>query len=190
MTHRYTVTAMTLHWLMALLVLAMFASGLTIKALPETSAWVETLRALHRPLGMTILALVVVRILYRMAVPPPPLPSDLPLWQREIARWLEWTFLFAMVAMPLIGWGYVNALGKDVTVWGLFTLPVIAGTEKETLLVLDLAHEYIAWALKYLIGLHIAAALFHHFVRKDGVLAAMMPNRRPAGVPVAPAAEA
>ncbi|WP_448192236.1 cytochrome b [Azospirillum sp. sgz301742] len=178
MGHRYTAPAMALHWLMALLVLVMFATGLTVKGVAEGSALIEPLRTVHRPLGITIMALAVVRILYRMVVPPPPLPAEMPLWQREIARWMEWTFLFTLLAMPLIGWGYTNALGKIVDMWGFFTLPVIAGTEKETLLVLDLAHEYIAKVFQCLIGLHVAAALFHHYVRRDGVMAAMLPGRR------------
>lgn len=112
---------------------------------------------------------------YRITYPPPPLPGLLPVWQAEIARTVQWVFFGLMVFMPLVGWGYVNPLGQSAHIWWLFTLPTIAGTDPDTLKLLDWAHEYGAQFFMIVIGVPMLGGLFHGIVKRDGVLSSMLP---------------
>ena len=175
--HAYSGVAKSLHWLTVLGLIVMIWTGFWIQGLDAADPLKATLRGLHRSPGLTIALITLLRVLYRVNNPPPPLPAQMPLWQAEIARTIQWVFYAMMIAMPLIGWGYVNTLGQTVHVWWLFNLPAIAGTDKETLQLLDLAHEYGSYLFIILAVAHLGGALYHGLVKQDGVLSAMLPGR-------------
>lgn len=162
--------ARALHWLMAVMILAMLFVGVTmvasIRLRPE-------LLALHRPLGVAILLLAVVRLVNRLRHPPPPLPADLPAWQAAAAVASHWVLYALMFAMPLIGWAMVSASGDPVALFGGVRLPAIVGQDPVLYARLRGAHGLLALLLFAVVLAHLAAALFHAWVRRDGVFQAM-----------------
>lgn len=177
----YSNLAKTLHWITALGVLWLFISGFWIQSLDAADPLKGTIRGLHRSTGLTLALLTVVRVIYRINNQPPSLPADMPHWQAEIARTIQWVFFALLIFMPIVGWGYTNTLGQTVHFWWIFNLPTIAATattDRNTLLLLDWAHEYGAYLFMMLVGLHLLGALYHGIVKRDGVLAAMLPGGR------------
>jgi cytochrome b561 len=141
---------------------------------PEYLALVAT----HKTLGIAILILVVLRIIVRLRAGTPPLPADLPEPMKLGARLSHYALYALMLAMPLLGWGMVSASGNPVKLlWGL-QLPPIAPHSDSLFTLLHTAHVILAFAFFALILLHIAAALFHALVRRDGVFQSMAGGSR------------
>ncbi|WP_420138001.1 cytochrome b [Sphingomonas sp.] len=160
-----------LHWLMAAMVLAMLFIGVFMVS-TSGPAYV-TLLNLHRPLGIAILLLVLVRLPLRLATGAPALPEDLAPLQRWIA-WGSHVLLYAtLFALPLIGWGMLSAGGYPVRLADGIVLPPILPHDLALYALLRAAHTAVALAFFALILLHLAAALMHGLVRRDGVLRSM-----------------
>ncbi|MGK6323143.1 cytochrome b [Sphingomonas sp. DT-51] len=160
-----------LHWLMAALVLLMLFIG--VGMVSTTGPAYLTLLSLHRPVGIAILVLVLVRWPLRLATGAPPLPADLPRWQQR-AAWASHVLLYlALVGMPLIGWGMLSAGGYPVVLTQELTLPAILPHQLALYAVLRTAHTIVALLFFALILLHLAAALMHGLIRRDGVLRSM-----------------
>jgi cytochrome b561 len=174
----YAATAKALHWLTVLGLIVMFVTGFWIQDLEATDPLKETLRGVHRSTGLSLALITLFRVLYRITHEPPRLPADMPHWQAEIARTIQWLFYGMLLFMPAVGWGYANAAAQTVHFWWLFNLPVISGTDQNTLLLLDWAHEYGGQFFMILAALHLAGALYHGLVKQDGVLTAMLPGGR------------
>ncbi|HCH0556970.1 TPA: cytochrome b [Pseudomonas aeruginosa] len=162
--------ARALHWLMAAMILAMLFIG---AGMVVSLAWRPTLLDLHRPLGIAILLLVVVRLVNRLRSPPPPLPADLPAIQKLAAHASHWLLYGLMFAMPLIGWGMLSAGGYPIVLFGGVHLPPIAPHSADLYALLRPAHTVLAYVLFATVLGHLAAALFHAWVRRDGVFASM-----------------
>lgn len=172
-TH-FNVVARTLHWLMAAMIVTMLFVGVAmVSSLTLRPALVD----LHRPLGIAILLLVIVRLLNRLASPPPPLPADLPSLQRFAAKASHGLLYALMIAMPLIGWSMLSAGGYPVVMFGALHLPAIAPHDPALYAVLRGAHTWLALLLSATVVLHLAAALFHAWVRRDGVFSSMARGR-------------
>ena len=165
--------ARLLHWLMAPLVVAMLFIG--IGMLSTTSSAYALLLAIHKPLGVAILVLVLLRIHTRLRHPPPPLPSDLPRLQRRAATLSHWLLYALLLLMPVSGWAMLSAAGYPVTLLAGIRLPPIAPHDAGLFAWLRGAHHWLALLLFATFLLHLAAALFHALVRRDGVLASMAP---------------
>ena len=163
--------ARLLHWTMAVLVLAMLFIGAGIVS--TVSDEHSLLLALHRPLGIAILLLAVLRLAVRLRHPPPPLPRDMPAWQRWTARASHRLLYGAMIAMPLVGWAMLSARGDPVVLAGALHLPPIMPRGAISAALLREAHAWLAYGFLLLILLHVAAALYHGLLRHDGVLASM-----------------
>lgn len=168
---RFALPARMLHWLMAALILAMLLIGAgmistTTERYPHLLAW-------HRPIGLAILVLALIRLLVRLTHRPPPLPTDLPPLQVAAAKGSHYLLYAMMIAMPLIGWAMQSAGGYPVTIWKGFTLMPILPHDIVVYGVLRLAHGLLAYAFFLLILGHIGAALFHALVRRDGVFESM-----------------
>ena len=166
----FNLTARVLHWSMALMILTMLFVGIGMVA---SLSLRPTLISLHRPLGIAILLLVIVRVINRLRHRPPPLPADLPPVQVFAAKASHWLLYGLMVAMPLIGWSMLSAGGYPVTMFGGFALPAIAPHNPTVYAVLRSAHTWLALLLFATVLLHLAAALFHAWVRRDEVFASM-----------------
>ncbi|HWX12892.1 MAG TPA: cytochrome b [Trinickia sp.] len=174
MSHSHThfsVVQRLLHWIMAILILAMLFIGVAMVATVSRSH--ETLIAIHRPLGVALLVLVAIRAIARMKHGNPPLPHDLPSVQRLGAKASHHVLYLLMAAMPLIGWGMLSAGGYPVTMFGALHLPPILPHDVRVFALLRALHTWLAYALFATVLLHLAAALMHGLIRRDGVLASM-----------------
>lgn len=168
---RYFVAPLRLlHWLMALMILSMLFLGAGMVTSLAHRPWMIDL---HRPLGMAILLLVVVRLVIRLKYGQPSLPADLPRWQALAAHASHGLLYLLMFALPLLGWGVVSAAGDPVSMFGGVMLPAIAPADPTWYAVLRSAHALLAWLLFAGVLLHLAAALWHLWVRRDGVFASM-----------------
>lgn len=162
--------ARLLHWLMAALILAMLFIGvaMVVDLSPRHPLLVE----LHKATGLALLALVVVRIVLRLALPHPPLPRDLPNVQRLAAGASHLALYALMLAMPLLGWAMLSAGGYPRPL----QLPAIVPHDLRLYAVLREAHGWAGYLLFATIMLHLGAALMHALVRRDGVLRSMWPG--------------
>lgn len=163
-----------LHWLMAAAILAMLFIGIGMVS-TITRAHL-TLLGIHQPLGLAILALALLRLIVRLMQGAPALPSDLPAPMALAARASHWALYALMFAMPLIGWGMQSAAGNPVMAFGL-RLPALLPPDPVLHAVLRQAHTCLGLAFFALILLHLAAALFHALVRRDGVFESMTGTR-------------
>ncbi|MGN2245131.1 cytochrome b [Frateuria sp. GZRR35] len=168
--------ARLLHWTMAAMIVAMLFIGAGMVAtVSQKHTW---LLALHKPLGIAILLLAIARLALRLRHRPPPLPADLPLWQRLAAAGSHWLLYALMLALPLLGWGMLSAGGYPVVLGGALRLPAILPENAALFAWLREAHRYLAWLLFLTFVAHMSAGLYHGLIRRDGVLASMLPSRR------------
>ena len=183
-TARFNRPARLLHWTMAALILAMLLIG---AAMVTSLADYSTLVALHRPLGILILLLAGLRLANRWRHAPPPLPANLPVWQRRAAHGSHILLYGLMLAMPLIGWAMLSAARYPVILAGPVVLPPILPQDPMLYAALRRLHTVLAYGLFAVILAHLAAALLHALIRQDGVFASMAPWRsRPAGTAAPP----
>jgi len=168
---RFTRPQRLLHWLMAICILTMLFIG--VGMVSTVTPVYLTLVAIHKPLGIVILILVLIRLGLRLRYGAPALPVDLP-EPMKLAAYLSHILFYAlMIAMPLLGWAMLSAASYPVVLFGGLHLPPIVPLNPELHSLLWDAHRYLAFAFFALILLHLAAALFHALVRKDGVFSAM-----------------
>jgi cytochrome b561 len=177
-THgRYTATAIGLHWLVAALVLATIPLGLYMTELPLSPRKLA-LYAYHKWIGVTVFLLAVLRLLWRLTHRPPPHAPGFPAWQRYTAHAAHALLYFLVVAVPVSGWVYSSAVGVPTVYLGLWQLPDLVSRNRDLADALKLVHNWLAYGLTAIVAVHIAAALKHHFIDGDGVLARMVPHRR------------
>ncbi len=174
MTRGFTTVQRGLHWLMSAAILAMLFIGVGMVS-TITPAHL-TLLSIHKPLGLAILVLALVRIGVRLGYGTPALPADLPVPMRLAAHASHYLLYALMIAMPLIGWGMLSAAGDPVIVCGL-QLPALLPVDAAVHATLRQAHTWLALALFALVLMHLAAALFHALVRRDGVFESMAGGR-------------
>ena len=169
----YTMTARVLHWIAAVLVLAMVPVGIVI-----ANEWggpaQQWLYNLHKSTGALLIPIVIVRIVYRLTHPPAPLPEDIPAIQRFVAETVHWTLYILILVQPFIGWIGTSAFPAPVPFFGLFELPSIWGPDRALSDRLFAIHRFIGLTIGFFVAMHIGGALFHHFVRKDRVLMRML----------------
>ncbi|MEO7430791.1 MAG: cytochrome b [Dokdonella sp.] len=183
----FNLTARVLHWSMALLIVTMLFVGVGMVA---SMSLRPSLVSLHRPIGIAILLLVIVRGINRFRHPPPPLPADLPAVQVLAAKASHWLLYALMFAMPLIGWSMMSAGGYPVTMFKGFALPPIAPHNATVYAGLRGAHTWLALLLFATVLMHLAAALYHAWVRRDDVFPSMARGEPAAIAPASPAGEA
>ena len=161
-----------LHWLIAALVIAQFAWGWWMQTIPKQPAG---LRAdafnLHKSVGMTIFALMVVRIVWRLAHRPPPLPP-MPSWQATAARVTHVLLYAALIVQPLVGYLGSAVSGYPVKYFGI-ALPAWAGKHEALKDLLSTVHLVVSWVIAAAVTTHVAAALKHALVDRDGLMARM-----------------
>ena len=170
---RFTPLQRLLHWLMAICILAMLFIGVGMEStiMPKYL----TLVSIHKPLGIAILVLALLRLVVRLRYGAPPLPAGLP-EPMKLGAYLSHYALYAlMIGMPLLGWGMLSAASYPVVLFGGTYLPAILPLNDSLHTLLWSAHFYLAFAFFALILLHLAAALYHALVRRDGVFEAMAP---------------
>jgi cytochrome b561 len=174
----YGGTAKALHWLVAALVLAGIAMGLTMVSLPGITPTKLRLFNWHKWIGVTVFALALLRLAWRLAHPAPPLPPSVPLWQRRAAALSHAALYVLLFALPLSGYFYSLAAGFPVVYLGLVPLPEFIGPDPALKQPLVVLHHVFAWTMIALLALHVGAALKHRWVDRDGVFERMLPRRR------------
>ena len=171
---RFSTLQRTLHWLMAAMVLAMLFIG--VGMVSTVAPPYGTLVSIHKPLGISILLLVLIRLGVRLWKGAPALPADLPGWQEKAAKASHLLLYALMILMPLIGWSMLSAGGYPIVLWGGVHLPPIMPHNDTLHAILRGAHTWLAFLFFLTILGHLAAALFHGLVRRDGVLWTMLPR--------------
>jgi cytochrome b561 len=173
---RYGLTAIALHWLLALAILGSLALGLYMTSLPFSVTRLK-LYNWHKWAGVLILALSAARLLWRLWRRPPA-PPPMPPWQARAAQAAHRVLYLLFFAVPLSGWAYSSAAGFPIVLFGVLPLPDWVPVERELSETLKLVHHWSAYTLGAVIAVHVAAALKHHFVDRDGLLLRMWPGTR------------
>lgn len=170
----YTRTAISLHWLIALLIFGGWSLGLFMADLPASP---DKLRyfSWHKWTGVTIFLLVVLRLGWRATHPAPALPEGMPRWQLTAAHVSHFLLYLLMLAIPLSGWLMSSAKGVQTVYFGVLPLPDLLAKNPPLGSFLADIHELLAWTLAGLVGLHTVAAFKHHFIDRDAVLRRMLP---------------
>jgi cytochrome b561 len=166
-----------IHWTTVFLVAAIFVAVWSAdpRLVGRTNA--SLIVQIHRSLGLTVCALTIFRLAWRWHARIPPLPDDLPVIQRWAARANEGLIYLLLLAQPVVGLLYSSAYGVRVNLFLLVRLPTVIARDLALGEELGTIHNFLGYSLLALIGVHAAAALFHHFVRRDDVLNAMLPAR-------------
>ena len=171
---RYSATAIALHWLLALGIAGSFVVGLYMVDLPLSPARLK-LYNWHKWAGMVVLALSAWRLIERLVHRP---PAELPMapWQRRLAQATHLAMYVLFFAVPLAGWAYSSAAGFPIVVFGVLPLPDFVPADRALAETLKPWHAWLSWAMAALVAGHVAAALKHHFVDRDRLLARMWPT--------------
>lgn len=172
---RYSLPAILLHWLIALLIIGAFILGLVMTDIPGLTPAKLRYFSWHKWIGVTVLGLAVLRVLWRLGNRPPPLPNSTPLWQRQSARWMHLLLYVLIIAVPVSGYAFTLAAGVPVVYFGVIHLPVFFGPDPVLKPILRALHYWLDMSLAALVLLHVAGALKHQFIDRDGLLARMSP---------------
>jgi superoxide oxidase len=175
-TSRYGAATIGLHWLMLLLLAAVYATIELRGWFPKGSDPREAMKAWHFMLGLSALGLVALRLLARTTGERPAIVPEPPRWQQRLATAMHLLLYGWMVAMPLLGWLTLSAAGKPVPFFGL-ELPPLLAQSKDLAGGLKEVHEVLGTLGYFLIGGHALAAVFHHHVARDNTLRLMLPGR-------------
>lgn len=167
---------MSLHWLTVIGIVAATVMAVIMVDIPGITPQKLRLFNYHKWLGVCLWGLVLCRLAWRVAHPPPPLPAELPGWQRAVAHILHLALYALLLLIPLLGYGYSLAAGYPVVLFGVLPLPVLFGPDPDLKAGLKLAHLWANQALWGLLLLHVGAALQHAFVQRDGVMQRMLPR--------------
>lgn len=173
-TRRYTRTAIALHWLIALSIFAAFPLGVYMHELPLSPHKLQ-LYSYHKWLGIGILVFAVVRLIWRATHRPPPLLPGMPRWQEIAAHGVHHALYLLVLVVPLSGWLMSSALGFTVVWFGILPLPDLVAKDKELGELLKLVHEGLNITLLLVVAAHVAGAVKHQLMDRDGTLARMLP---------------
>jgi cytochrome b561 len=173
----YTRTAVSLHWVIALMICAAFPLGVYMHDLP-LSPYKLKLFSYHKWIGVTALMLAAVRVAWRLIYRPPELPATMPRWERYAALAMHQLLYALLFAAPLSGWLASSATGFQTVWFGVIPLPDLIGKDKEFGEFLVGMHKYLDYLLLALVGAHVVAALKHHFIAHDDILIQMIPFLR------------
>lgn len=171
----YTGTAKALHWLIVFLLIAQFAVAWTMPEIRRDTQ-PETLINLHFSIGVLVISVAVVRLIWRLTHPEPAPEAGVPPWQTMAARIVHWLLYLLLFVVPILGWINASWRGFPVVMFGL-ELPKLVGTRAAGWGWTGDVHGLLAnYVLLTLVGLHVAAALYHWLVRRDRVLQRMLPG--------------
>lgn len=173
---RYGTLTIALHWLMLVLLLAVVALMEMRGLFPKGSVGRNAMKHWHYVFGLLALMLAVVRVAARLSGPSPAVVPAPPGWQRALARLVALGLYALMLGMPVVGWMLLSASGDPIPFFGWQLAPLV-GTDKALAEALEQLHEAGAKLAYVLVGLHVAAALLHHYVMRDNTLRRMLPRR-------------
>lgn len=174
---RYHPVAKLLHWATAVAVLGLIGLGLWMTGLPfglpklQAYAW-------HKWIGLTVLAITVLRLFWRWRRPPPPLPAAVTPWERRLAPLGHRTLLVLLLVLPISGWMMSSAGGVAIYWFGLIHVPDLVPRNAGLFSALLALHHWLAWLLVAVLAVHLAAIVRHDVLRRDGVLRRMWVSGR------------
>ncbi len=173
----YTGIAIGLHWLIAFAIVGSFSVGLYMVDLPLSPQKLK-IYSWHKWAGVTIFLFVMLRLAWRLSHEPPALPAAMPAWQRSVASATHVVLYLLMVAVPLSGWLMSSAKGFQTVWFGVLPLPDLLAKNAELGDLLQLLHRVLNYSMAALVLAHLGAAVKHHFIDRDDVLARMIPFLR------------
>lgn len=165
-----------LHWLMAAMILGAIAFIELRELFPKGSEARDAMKAIHFMLGLSVLALVIVRIAARFTSPTPAITPRPAAWQTALSHIMHLAFYGLMIALPILGWLTLSAAGKPVPFFGL-TLPALVMENKDAAGWYKDVHHILGDVIFWFIALHAGAALVHHYAVKDNTLVRMLPSK-------------
>lgn len=171
---KYSYVAQAFHWIVGLAILSMIPFGWYMGDVPVSPEKFQ-LYALHKSIGVTILAAVILRFFWRLYDGVPAAMQSHKPWEKKLSKTVHYVLYFLMLLMPLSGWLMSSAKGFPVSVYGLFNMPDLIAKSQMFGDVLETIHSKAAWAIIILVGLHVAGALKHQFIDKDGTIRRMLP---------------
>jgi cytochrome b561 len=162
------------HWILAAVIIGMLAFGWWMNHIPARADRLFY-RSIHADIGYVVLALMVLRLIWRVLNPAPALPSDTPRWLRIAARINHWALYIVTITVATLGWAHSGAHKPDYSSWfGLFHVPQITSPDKAAADAYEDRHIFFAYVLLVLIVIHLVAAAWHHFIKRDRVAARMV----------------
>lgn len=171
---RYGLVSIVLHWGVAIVVFGLFALGLWMVDLDYYDTWRKAAPDLHKSIGLTLFAVMLIRVVWRFISPPPPSPSSHGKWTRLGAKFGHLFLYVGLFATMFAGYLISTADGVGIPVFGLFEVPAIIDSIPDQADVAGAVHLYLAWILVIFAGLHAVAALKHHFIDRDATLTRML----------------
>lgn len=173
---RHSALTMALHW-GTVGAITISVSAMWIRDALENDAIRAVLLGVHRQLGLAVLIAAALRVVIRVSRPFPNHGGPMPLWMRLAASGTHLAIYGLLFALPLLGWALMSAHETDLSLFGITTLPPLVGEDSDLADTLGNVHVWLAWGLLAAVFAHAGAALWHHYVRRDGVLKAMLPGR-------------
>ncbi|HEC59247.1 hypothetical protein LCGC14_0505260 [marine sediment metagenome] len=167
----HSLSTRLLHWAMAFIIISMLCLGSSM--IQSLDTWQMEAVKLHKSFGIVALILVIVRLFNKLISKSPPLPNDLPKWQKFAAHVTHFSLYALMLAMPISGWLMQSADGREVSLFNLITLPQLIHADIKMYSLFREIHGYVASLFFLILFMHIGAALYHGLVRRDGVLSSM-----------------
>jgi cytochrome b561 len=175
-TERYGSLSIAMHWLVLALLVGVYACIELRGLAPRGSGLRADMKTWHFMLGLTVFALVALRLLVRLFTPIPRMAPAVPAWQRHLAELMHGALYAFLIIMPMLGWITLSAGGKTIPWFGL-ELPALVGMDRDFSHAVEEVHRTLGTIGYYLIGLHAAAALYHHYFIRDDTLLRMLPRR-------------
>lgn len=175
-SNRYNALSISVHWLTLLLIIAVYCLIEFRDIFPRGSDGREAMKMWHNMLGLVIFGLVFVRLAALAVYRIPPITPPPPAWQHVLAKLVHLALWLFLIAMPVLGWLTLSAQGKPVPFFGL-ELPALLAPDKDLGHQLEEIHETVGNIGYWLIGLHVVAALYHHYFVRDDTLLRMLPRR-------------
>ncbi|WP_049723322.1 cytochrome b [Gilvimarinus polysaccharolyticus] len=170
---RYGSVAIAFHWLMLVLLIGVYACVFLHEEFPRGSDIRDALKTWHFMLGLSVLALVTLRLVWRLVNVQPAITPAVPRWQHWLASAVHWLLYGFMITMPVAGWLMLSAADRPIPFWGL-ELPHLIEPDKALSKTIKEAHELAGTIFYWVIGLHALAALVHHYIIKDNTLKRML----------------
>ena len=174
-TDHYPATSKLLHWLVAACVLVTVPVAIVMDRVGQGPTQ-NSLYNLHKSLGVLILVLMVLRLINRLVAGALAPEAEIEPWQRAVSSIVHTSLYVLLLAMPIVGYIANSAYGASTPFFGLFELPSIVGKNEELATRLFTLHRWVGWLVILLALMHISAALYHHFIRRDAVLKRMLPR--------------
>ena len=173
---RYNGVARAFHWLVVAMLVVQYSVALLLASFLPKSAE-ESLIAWHFSMGSSVCVVMLARLAWRLTHPVPPPPADLSPGLRLLSRATHWTFYAGFIVLPVLGWAAASAGGAHVKLAGLIPLPMLGSKDNLFGKAMQTVHPAVAITLLAVIALHIAGALYHAFVKRDGVVRRILPGR-------------